>query len=237
MSIVWGIWNHRNKAVFDDASISATTLTVQVKAFILEASRFNLSEMTNSVEELPVLHGLGVPGKPRRPTSYVYVFWLPPPYPWRKININGSVHGSPLCIHAGDIIRDSSTVIGCFHFAAGRDWAFKAELLALIIALEQVVVQGWDYIWIEIDYTYLVDLLCSCSYSVPWRFFNRWRKILQDITDLHIIITHIYREENHVADFLASSVVDEGYWPFAILYILQLVRDDNCSLPYVRIVQ
>ncbi|XP_057779989.1 uncharacterized protein LOC130998591 [Salvia miltiorrhiza] len=124
-----------NKVVFDDVSISATALMVQIKAFILEAARFSLSEMANSVEELLVLHEIGVPGNPRRPTSYVYVFWSPPQH-WRKINIDGSVHGSPLSIHVGGIIRDSTSVIGCFHFSAGRSWAFKAELFALIIALE-----------------------------------------------------------------------------------------------------
>ncbi|XP_057811687.1 uncharacterized protein LOC131025924 [Salvia miltiorrhiza] len=101
MSTVWSLWNLRNRAVFDEA------LTIQVKAFILEASRFSLGEMANSVEELLILHGLGVPGRPRRPISYLYVFWLPPPHLWRKINIDGSVHGSPHLIHADGIIQDS----------------------------------------------------------------------------------------------------------------------------------
>ncbi|XP_057796373.1 uncharacterized protein LOC131012406 [Salvia miltiorrhiza] len=213
MSTIWNIWHHRNKVVFDDAHISAVSLTVQIKAFILEASRFSLGEMANSVEKLLVLHDLR-----------------------HKINIDGSVHGLPLCIHAGDIIRDSNLVIGRFHFSVGREWAFEAELFVLIIALEQVVSQGWDYIWIETDCTYPVDLFRTRSTTVPWRFFSTWRKIIQDIFGLHITISHIFREGNRVADFLASSVTDEGFWPFAIPDILQLVWDNKCFLPYVRIV-
>ncbi|XP_057808444.1 uncharacterized protein LOC131022920 [Salvia miltiorrhiza] len=107
-------------AVFDVAPVSAVALTIHVKAFISKASRFSLGEMANSVEELLILHGLGVPGRPRRPIFYIYVFWLPPPHPWRKINIDGSVHGSPPLIHAGGVIWDSSSVLGCCHFSAGR---------------------------------------------------------------------------------------------------------------------
>ncbi|XP_057779904.1 uncharacterized protein LOC130998505 [Salvia miltiorrhiza] len=92
MSAIWSLWNLRNKAIFDEAPVSVVALAIQVKAFILEASRISLGEMANSVEELLILHGLGVPGRPHRPTSYIYVFWLPPPHPWRKINIDGSVH-------------------------------------------------------------------------------------------------------------------------------------------------
>ncbi|XP_057803293.1 uncharacterized protein LOC131018599 [Salvia miltiorrhiza] len=172
--VIWAMKVPASKqVVFVEAPIFDVALTIQVKAFILEAARFNLGEMANSVEELLVLHGLGVPGKPRRPTSYIYVFWLPPPHLWWKINIDGSVHGSPPFIHAGGIIRDSSSVIGCFHFSAGRGWAFEAELFALIIALEHIVVHGWDYIWTETDCTYMVDLFRSRSDSVPWRFFSR----------------------------------------------------------------
>ncbi|XP_057787675.1 uncharacterized protein LOC131004933 [Salvia miltiorrhiza] len=236
MSAIWSLWNLKNRAIFDEAPVSAVALAIQVKAFILEASHFSLGEMANSVEELLILHGLGVTGKPRRPTSYIYVFWLPPPHPWRKINIDSSVHGSPPLIHAGGVSQDSSSVLGCFHFSAGRGWGFEVELLALIIALEQIVVQGWDYVWIETDYTYMVDLFRSRSHTVPWRFFSRWRKVLSSIAELYIIITHIYREWNRVANFMASSVEEEGLWPFAIPDILQLVSDDRRLLPYVRIV-
>ncbi|XP_057812491.1 uncharacterized protein LOC131026578 [Salvia miltiorrhiza] len=227
MSTVWSIWNMRNRVVFDGATVSATAVSVQIKAFILEASHFCLGEMANSVEELLTLHGLGVPGRPRRPLSYVYVYWIPPPAPWCKINIDGSVHGSPLHIHAGGVIRDSSHVLDYFHFSAGRGWAFEAELFALVIALEQTVLHGWSHVWIETDCTYLVDLFRSRSDTVPWRFFSRWRKVLSSIVNFHIIITHIYREGNRVADCLASSVVEEGYWNFAIPEILHLVRDDR----------
>ncbi|XP_057803117.1 uncharacterized protein LOC131018409 [Salvia miltiorrhiza] len=177
MSTVWSIWNVRNKAVFEEAPVSAVALSIQIKAFILKSSQFCLGEMANSVEELLILHGLGVPGRPRRPISFVYVFWSPPPAPWRKINIDGSVHGSPHLFHAGGVIRDSSCVLGCFHFSAGRGWPFEAELLALIIALEETVIHGWGYVWIETDCTYLVDLFRSRSDTVPWRFFSRWRKV------------------------------------------------------------
>ncbi|XP_057770938.1 uncharacterized protein LOC130990725 [Salvia miltiorrhiza] len=226
MSTVWSIWNIRNRVVFDEAPVSARALSIQIKAFILETSYLCSGEMANSVEDLLILHGLGVPGRPRRPLSYVYVYWIPPPAPWCKINIDGSVHGSPLHIHAGGVIRDSSHVLGCFHFSAGRGWAFEAELLALVIALEQTVFHGWSHVWIETDCTYLVDLFRSHSDTVPWRFLSRWRKVLASIVNFHIIITHIYRKGNRVADCLASSVVDEGYWNFAIPEILHLVRDD-----------
>ncbi|XP_057811347.1 uncharacterized protein LOC131025566 [Salvia miltiorrhiza] len=196
--IIWAMKVPASKAVFDEAPVFAVALTIQVKAFILEASRFSLGEMANLVEELLILHGLKVPGRPRRLTSYIYVFWLLSSPPWRKINIDGSVHGSPPLIHAGGVIRDSSSVVGCFYFSAGRGWAFEAELLALIIALEQIVMNGWDYVWIETDCTYMVDLFRFRSSTVPWR------------------------EGNRVADFMASSMANEGFWPFAIPDILQL---------------
>ncbi|XP_057782626.1 uncharacterized protein LOC131000636 [Salvia miltiorrhiza] len=236
MSTIWSIWNIRNRVVFDAASVSERALSIQIKSFILETSQLCSGEMANSVEDLLILHGLGVPSRPRRPTSFVYVFWIPPPTPWRKINIDGSVHGSPPLIHAGGVIRDSSSVLGCFHFSAGRGWAFEAELLALIIALEQSVNHGWRHVWIETDCAYLVDLFSSRSDTVPWRFFSRWRKVLSSLAGFHFIITHIYREGNRVADCLASSVAEEGYWNFTIPDILQLVKDDRRQLPYIRVV-
>ncbi|XP_057791006.1 uncharacterized protein LOC131008125 [Salvia miltiorrhiza] len=222
ISTIWCIWNHRNQVIFEDAASSATSITIQVKTFILEASRLCPGPMANTVDELLVLHGLGVPGKPRSSVSYIYVLWRAPPAPWLKFNIDGSVHGAPPCIHAGGIIRS---------------WAFDAELLALIIALERIVHHGWYYVWIESDSSYVVNHFRSRSLTVPWRFLNQWKKSLQDSSHLHICISHIYREGNAVADFLASLVVEKGFWPSVVPGISSLVRDDVCSLPYVRIVQ
>lgn len=102
------------------------------------------------------------------------------------------------------------------------------------MAVELAFYKGWRSIWLEVDSSYVVQLFLSCA-QVPWRIKGRWMRVLGYIQQMDFRVTHIYREGNQVADFLASSAMEDGWWPFAHPKIVQLVNKDFFSHSYYRV--
>ncbi|XP_057808585.1 uncharacterized protein LOC131023059 [Salvia miltiorrhiza] len=140
-------------------------------------------------------------------------------------------------IAAGGVFRDNhSTVRGCFHKKGGIGYAFEAELLAVITAIQIANDRQWFYLWLESDSTYIVRLLQDRSLLVPWRFMASWKRILALLDNFHLYVSHIYREGNKVADILAADTMVEGWWAFEIDIIKDAVRLDMSSHSHIRMV-
>ncbi|XP_057779480.1 uncharacterized protein LOC130998061 [Salvia miltiorrhiza] len=216
VSLLWSLWSHRNNVIHKNLAPSRHLILKQVRVFLCEAANnFVLGTMANSVSDLLILKNISIAGQPRKPFSYIYVAWHLPPPSWIKINTDGSVREGR--IHAGGVFRNAfNDVLGCYHFSGGQGVAFEAELLAIIIAIESVHRAKWDRVWFESDSSYVVQLLQSLSQTVPWRFKPRWQLALSKLHTFTWRISHIFREGNRSADFLASQAREEGFWPHAI---------------------
>ncbi|XP_057803256.1 uncharacterized protein LOC131018559 [Salvia miltiorrhiza] len=151
----------------------------------------------------------------------------PPVSHWIKVNTDGSASGAPRKIATGGVFRDNvGWVRGCFHYKGGTGFAFEAELLAVIMAIQIAHSRGWFALWVESDSTYIVNLLNTRSNIVPWRFVASWNKILVILQDFNIQISHIYREGNVPADIMANENMTEGWWPHEVEEIKKAVRLD-----------
>ncbi|KAH6760822.1 hypothetical protein C2S51_017771 [Perilla frutescens var. frutescens] len=93
--------------------------------------------MQNDVANLVILKKLHVAPRPASAHLPILVSWRPPPLGWIKINTDGSSQGAPGIMCTGGVFkRTDGSVLCCFHTSEGVGFAFIAELLAVIVALE-----------------------------------------------------------------------------------------------------
>ena len=85
----------------------------------------------------------------------------------------------------------------------GNNFSFEAELYGFTIAVELEYKFRWYPLWIETDSIYLVLLFRNDSNKDLWRFISKWARALH-AKELNVKVSHIFREENCVADKLAS---------------------------------
>lgn len=72
-------------------------------------------------------------------------------------------------ISGGGVFRNCwGFVTTYFHVKSGHEFAFEAELIAVIYALELAQTQGLDSFLLEPDSTYVVSLLQERSTIVSW---------------------------------------------------------------------
>ena len=123
---------------------------------------------------------------------------------------------------------------GSFSYYLGIDFAFEAELIGFILAIEIAYNWNWYNLWVETDSS---DLVGSFD-NVIWKFRNRWARDLILAKRLQIRISHIYRERNCVADKFASLSTTSGtkkWWFGAPEDIMKLTYRYMIHLPLYRI--
>ncbi|KAL6550678.1 hypothetical protein OROMI_021166 [Orobanche minor] len=182
---------------------------------------------------------LGGEAAPKKSLTYILVRWAKPCRGWLKLNSDGAAKGNPGCAAAGGVVRDhTGSIIFCFsEFLGDRSNNF-AELHAISRGLELCLEKNFDNIWVEVESKVAIRLILG-AYSCNWATQNLVSKIRYFLSKANIRLSHIYREGNAVADFLANQGFDrrdffcsdgnnlEGK-------ILGLVRIDRMSYPYIR---
>ncbi|XP_057779759.1 uncharacterized protein LOC130998351 [Salvia miltiorrhiza] len=226
----------RNSCIFDNKRFDQRRIIHVVKvAFKEMKNNFSLGHMNNFWKDYTILRSIGVATRAARPPDFIDVHWWLPASPWIKVNTDGSAMGAPGNIAAGGVFRDNfNWVRGCYHYKGGVGFSFEAELLAVIKAILIAHDRGWLHLWVESDSMYIVHLLGERSTAVPWRFIALWRKVLCLLPEFKLQISHIYREENKVADIMANYSRDEGWWPYAIEEIKEAVRLDMATHSHTR---
>ncbi|KAH6796697.1 hypothetical protein C2S52_021251 [Perilla frutescens var. hirtella] len=150
--------------------------------------RGNGGTMHNDVNDLVILKALKVKPRPAPPRSPIPVFWRPSTTGWIKINTDRSSQGAPGSLATGGVFRIlDGSVLYCFHTEEGVGFAFLAELLAAITALEWARKLSLDFIWLEANFVYVVSLLSSRSLEVPWILKARRRAVLEFISSIHFL--------------------------------------------------
>ncbi|KAK2642030.1 hypothetical protein Ddye_023793 [Dipteronia dyeriana] len=123
----------------------------------------------NSVDELQILQRLHVFGCPPKASRILEVNWHPPLLSCLKINMGRATFGSPgLAGFAWVFHTYRGFVKGCFAIPLGVCFAFEAELVVVVHAMDYAWTFGWSQLRLESDSTYLVDTLRSRSRKVPW---------------------------------------------------------------------
>jgi ribonuclease HI len=101
---------------------------------------------------------------------------------------------------------------GSFTMNLGSINVLHSELMAMILAMEVVGCYNWNYLCIESDSKVALSAFDN-AIVVPWNLCNCWNNCFS--LELHIISTHIYREDNSCADKLANhgySIANFAWW-------------------------
>ncbi|XP_042056332.1 uncharacterized protein LOC121800908 [Salvia splendens] len=147
------------------------------------------------------------------------VLWHPPDAPWVNLNTNGAFSASTLEAGEGGLVRGSDGEhLRAFCAPVAASSSFEAELLALIRGLEMAMELS-THIWIELDSAALVSLLSSGHLgSADLR--HHMALIRSMTSQRQVRFSHIYREGNRAADFLAGR----GVIPLPLNTLIQSLR-------------
>ncbi|KAL6144350.1 hypothetical protein ACLB2K_055044 [Fragaria x ananassa] len=211
----YSLWNARNSIRFDEHCLTPDYLIHSIKLQIREVDSWGLGTMRNSVDELCILHALGMNGRTSKPHQIREVNWHAPNAFEFKVNTDGAARGSPGPAGYGGIFQDHwGNCMGCFAGSMGIATALEAELQAIIHAVSMASRKGWRSLWIECDSAIAIQFLANNKGSVPWRLRADWINCCSILSSMQVRFSHIFREGNHVADCLANFGVDhEGqYW-------------------------
>ena len=232
------IWTSRNKRVFDGISTSLLSAKAIIWAWIREAEKLQLGWIRNNIEDWITINKIGVKGQYPKSSSITEVHWNFPPRGWIKCNIDGLAFGSPGLGGCGGIFRTSRGFTkACFSWGLGVCFAFEAEMMGFIIAVEKANEFNWNNIWLESDSMYIVNLFNHGIGQIPWSLHNRWLRAVYYAKRLNMVVSHIFREGNSVADRLASqasSLQLKNWWMTVPESLAKVAYRDHLDLPYYR---
>ncbi|KAL8556944.1 hypothetical protein ACS0TY_004425 [Phlomoides rotata] len=90
----------------------------------------------------------------------------------------------------------------------GSGYAFEAELATALHAICIAAEKGWTQVWIECDSMYVVHCLRNTDTKIPWRLLPLWHRTRSKLANVWLVVSHIYREGNVIADRLTRESVD-----------------------------
>lgn len=103
--------------------------------------------MYNSQDDLLRLQSLHLIVHPKKAPSILEVHWKTPSPGWIKCNTDGNALGAPGSATCGGVFRNSRGFVqGCFSVNMGIAFAFEAELLAVILAIEAAAERKWNHL-------------------------------------------------------------------------------------------
>lgn len=145
VSIFSAIWFARNQACFDYSFLPISKSIVLIINVIREANHLRKGCMKNFVDDLMLFYKVSVKRTPQKAPKIVSVFWNLPNASWIKINTDEATNGAPNAIGSGGIFYTSNDFIkSCFTILLDSKYAFEANLLAIIYALEVARKYSWD---------------------------------------------------------------------------------------------
>ncbi|KAK9282908.1 hypothetical protein L1049_011133 [Liquidambar formosana] len=192
--------------------------------------------MDNTQSDLLVLHSLGVSAIPKKAPIVSEVCWHPPI--WLKLNTDGLAKGNPGPTVAGGVFRNCRGFVkGIFSFNIGIQSAFYAELLAVILGIEQAWDKGWFQIWLESDSLSVIQCLSNPDFTPPWSLRVRWQNCKTYLRRMRFQFSHIFREGNAMADKVANLGVNYlgfQWWSAAPSSLNGLLCRDMCGMTFYR---
>ncbi|CAL1400097.1 unnamed protein product [Linum trigynum] len=188
----WYLWKRRNEWIFNNKHQETQTLIQRIQSW------------TNTIREAQSnekdIHTLQ-----QRKTS-TEVAWIPPNPEWVVVNSDGSVKHPDLLAAAGGLVRDSSgRCLGAFASNLGACTITRAELMGAIQGLRLAWNLGYRKVDLRVDSMVTLGIMNSPG-PYEGRYHNLWRQFQSLLhQDWEIRITHIFREGNKAAVFLANK--------------------------------
>ncbi|CAL1413103.1 unnamed protein product [Linum trigynum] len=191
--ICWQIWKQRNEECMDGASFSEAKLACKIEAwfFIFHQAQLNANKCFNPPEEQRVEIDLA---------------WKPPPEGWVQIQADGSVLSPSGGAAAGGLIRDSmGRCRAAYVCNLGHCSITAAELKGAAEGLRLAWDRGFRKVELKIDSTTAIAVMKNCKDdSHRHGLLAQQVRVLLD-RNWRVRISHVYRECNFAADYLASK--------------------------------
>ncbi|CAN1124680.1 Putative ribonuclease H protein At1g65750 [Linum perenne] len=188
----WWLWRARNDRVFNNKLTTAESLTRHIQAWValvgdtMERDRF-----------------ISHTGPPTRTGGYFS--WEPAPPEWVTLNSDGSVLPETGQASAGGLIRDhQGRCLAAFTMNLGKCSITRAELRGAVSGLQLAWERGYRKIQLQLDSQCAVQLLQGYDLEdhAHETMIIMARELLR--RDWEVRILHVYRESNHVTDYLAN---------------------------------
>ena len=184
----WKLWLARNDRIFSNKSRSQHSL---VYSAVQAAIKFYF-----------------LAGTTKRPLDLIpqSINWQTPPYPFLKLNTDGSALDNPGLAGAGGVLRDhQGQWIAGFSMHVGIATNNIAELEAVRQGLEMAWNMGVKRLHLELDSKVVLDWLTSSNLNYPTNILPLicdCRNLLEREWEVHM--HHEFREANGCADALAK---------------------------------
>ncbi|CAN1186305.1 Putative ribonuclease H protein At1g65750 [Linum perenne] len=189
--LCWYLWKERNELIFNGRVQPADSLARKITSW------------TTTV--MTTLQSVRTMGDVQQRRRLVDVAWEPGPPDWVVLNTDGSVMLNTSNAAAGGLLRtDMGRCIAAFSTNLGRCSITRAELRGIIGGLNLAWDVGARRVMVQVDSRAAVSLISNAS--------NPCHQHAGEVTLIHqllnreweVTISHIYREGNQAADYLAD---------------------------------
>jgi ribonuclease HI len=233
------LWYVRNQSRFSNVQISwRQAISLITAATYLSGNKTSKSS-NNAIRDFSFLKRFRISIHPPCSSRLREVLWLPPMMNWIKCNIDGASSGNPGNASCGGVFRnnDAEFVYG-FSEPLGITNAFVAELCGVMRAIEIAFQNHWHHLWIESDSLSVVSVFNHPEKQVNWSLRNRWRNAIYMANQMNVIVSHIFREGNQVADLLAKhglTIPSIVFWSEMPLFVRDCFVINKQGIPRFRI--
>ncbi|CAN1173011.1 Putative ribonuclease H protein At1g65750 [Linum perenne] len=187
----WYLWKARNESIFNNSNEPPESLASRIKTW---------SSVVKDALSGAVQQGLGFPSHQR-----VEVAWKPGPVDGWVLNTDGSVLPTSGSAAAGGLLRDGlGRCTRAFTVNLGRCSITRAELRGILVGLDVVWEVGIRKVEVQVDSRVAIALIYGADNTLHQHAseVSSIRALLQ--RDWEVTISHVYREGNYAADYLAD---------------------------------
>jgi ribonuclease HI len=239
INLINTLWFVRNQARFSNVHIPWKQAVSLITAATYLSGHNTLKTSTNSIRDFSFMKQFRISLHPSHPTTLREVLWLPPMTNWIKCNIDGASCGNPGNASCGGVFRNNEAefIYGFAEFLGVRN-AYVAELCGAMRAIEIAFRNHWTNLWIESDSLSVVSAFNHPEKQVAWSLCNRWRNAIYMAKQMNVIVTHIFREGNQVADSFANhglSITSIVFWSEMPLFVRDCFTINKQGIPTFRI--
>jgi ribonuclease HI len=237
VSIFNNIWLCRNSVRFKNIKPSLRNSISLITSNTSIAGNFTSQASGHSMIDFAILKFFKININHPKAPNIVEVIWTPPLSGWVKCNTDGSSLGNPGIAASDGIFRNhNGASLGCFAYNVGTATAFFAEFMGIILAVECAFERSWMHLWIESD-SHLAILAFKNPKLIPWQLHNRWSNCLLKLSVMEVMVSHVYREGNSVADKLSKlgvHVTNFTWWNTSPSSIWDDIARNRDGLPFYR---
>ncbi|KAG6467116.1 hypothetical protein ZIOFF_075057 [Zingiber officinale] len=236
--IFWFLWTARNDSKHRGLRPEGQKIIRQITQYLRVGMASGIIKPRHWRGDISAAQAMVIQVRIRTLHTISAVHWRRPDDGWFKLNTDGSSRGNPGESSYGAIVRDhSGQVVVARQGVLGEGSNIRAELMAILRGLELCVDRQLFPIWLESDS--LVALHIIGSSGISWELREEILRTRRLVRQYGVRCTHIYREGNAAADFLANQAyqvegerVMEGQEIGGLL--LGICRMDRLGLPYIR---